>query len=737
MIIMENKKINKKHLFVYIFLFVSIIFVTLSTTYAWYDDETATYKNEIETTASASNEGIDLTSTSISVSDLVPASEEEVKTSSFTLDDTQCKNENGDSICFLYEFTVTNNNIKYQNILYYLTPIENTFTNLKFKIYNSPKNELSETSKINMLATPLTRNDLNQIELTGMTRKISANVSMTYTIVFWIEKQAEDQTIADAAKSFKAELAVDLIATGYGYVDADAPVVSNVTLVEDTRTYGDGNLGNYTVSWEAADAKSEITKYLVNIYNSSGELQFTDEITDAATYSKTYNGLTGTTPLSSGDYYATVYAEDSVGNSGVSECSVEGSIYCGKSATTNIKYKLLYKSSTSYSTFSMSTAADSIVYGGSATFTVNKGSASGYTYTFGSWSATYSDGTSIKSGSSTGTQTISNLTNDFKISVTSTRKENTSSCLAEGTRILLANGKYKNIEDITYDDLLVVIDYQNGGITYQYPNWIEKRLLSDSYIKITFSDDTTIDVVGDHAFFSYDASEFVVVSDKEKFNIGTRVAKLKDNKIEEVQVKNIEYIEEEVYYHNVISTRYYNIIANDLVTTDNVLFITNLYGFNKDITWKNPVTTDFYTREELNILPNYLFRGLRAREGKYLNNFGINYDMFIYYLQTNQLLETIWDEPKLNNNGKRQWMVTTSDDIVNEENKSSYIMEEGDYYILKEPIRKDNKRFIGWYHTGENTIHQPGEKIEVLYGTHFIAKWEEPFNYKYNNNLIK
>ena len=727
---MENKKINKKHLFVYIFLFVSIIFVTLSTTYAWYDDETATYKNEIETTASASNEGIDLTSTSISVSDLVPASEEEVKTSSFTLDDTQCKNENGDSICFLYEFTVTNNNIKYQNILYYLTPIENTFTNLKFKIYNSPKNELSETSKINMLATPLERNNLTEKELTGMTRKISANVSMTYTIVFWIEKQAEDQTIADAANSFKAELAVDLIATGYGYMDADAPVVSNVTLAEDTRTYGDGNLGNYTVAWEAADAKSEITKYVVSIYNSSGQLQFTDEITDATTYSKKYNGLTGINPLSAGNYYATVYAVDSIGNSGQAECSIEGSIYCGKSATTNIKYKLLYTKSTSYSTFSMTTAEDSIVYGGTATFTVNKGSASGYTYTFGSWSAVYSDGTSIKSGTSAGSQTISNLTGDFKVTVTSSRKS--SSCLAAGTKILLADGKYKNVEDIDYNDLMVVMDYQNGGITYQYPIWMEEVKTSPNYIKIKLSDGSEIDVVGNHAFFSFDDNLFITLYDTDKFHVGTTIAKYKNNKIEKVTVESIETIEEEIKYYLILSTRYYNIIANDLVTTDDKIEFVNLYGFNNDITWKEPQTTDLYSREELSYLPNYIYEGLRAEEAKYTNKFGVSDEIFRIYMEYTILKKGNWKEPELNENGKRQWMVTTSEDKVTQDNKKDFLMEEGDYYTLKDAKNIKGKKFIGWYHTGESTMHQPGEKVEVLYGTHFIAKYQDLFSNEIN-----
>ena len=156
--------------------------------------------------------------------------------------------------------------------------------------------------------------------------------------------------------------------------------------------------------------------------------------------------------------------------------------------------------------------------------------------------------------------------------------------------------------------------------------------------------------------------------------------------------------------------------------------MTNLYGFNNNLTWKNKRTKDVYTHDELSFVPKYLFEGLRVEEGKLFQKDGLSLELFSDYLLKNQLNKEIWNVPKLNENGKREWMVTTSEDVVTQENKSSYLMEEGDCYILKKPKNNTNKKFIGWLHTGENIMYQPGDKVEILYGTHFIAKYKEKRN---------
>ena len=70
-----------------------------------------------------------------------------------------------------------------------------------------------------------------------------------------------------------------------------------------------------------------------------------------------------------------------------------------------------------------------------------------------------------------------------------------------------ANGLTKNIEDVNYNDLLLVWNYETGSYTYEYPIWIEKENYSDNYFKISFEDGTNLKVVENHALFNADINE--------------------------------------------------------------------------------------------------------------------------------------------------------------------------------------------------------------------------------------
>ena len=74
-----------------------------------------------------------------------------------------------------------------------------------------------------------------------------------------------------------------------------------------------------------------------------------------------------------------------------------------------------------------------------------------------------------------GTLRIPNVTGDLNI----TGATGGNVCLIKGTKILLADGKYKNIEDIRYDDLLMVWNYETGKLTKEYPIWMEKENVSN------------------------------------------------------------------------------------------------------------------------------------------------------------------------------------------------------------------------------------------------------------------
>ena len=291
-------------------------------------------------------------------------------------------------------------------------------------------------------------------------------------------------------------------------------------------------------------------------------------------------------------------------------------------------------------------------------------------------------------------------------------------CLAEGTKIKIANGSTKNIEDITYDDLLLVWDYENGTYTYEYPIWIEKENYSSSYTHIEFSDGSYLNVVGNHALYDLDKNEFV---NMENIEVGSKIAKIIDNNINEVEIVSIEEVNKTTKYYHVVSTRYYNVIANDILTTDDMVILSNLYGFNNNISWENRdyQNIDLYKYEEFSdILPYYLFKGLRVEEANVLSQY-ISKNEFRMYLLENQLNPNMILLPKTNLFGKRVWMVTTSDDNLNLLNKNKYLMTEGSKYVVPNPSNKLN--FVSWYSTVDGKYYNPGDIIKINMGTHLVA----------------
>lgn len=190
--------------------------------------------------------------------------------------------------------------------------------------------------------------------------------------------------------------------------------------------------------------------------------------------------------LSEGKYYAKVYGVDEAGNIGASYCDAAtgDNGYCSVSNTESLEW--VYKV-----TYELSNLKHDNLTSDTDTATGNKS----YTTTLSTSSSSYSLPSSItvKMGgiiltsdtdytydSTTGTIYIKKITNDVTISAKASGGD---SCLIEGTQIALANGKTKNIEDVSYDDLLLVWNYETGSYTYEYPIWIEKGNVAYEYQK--------------------------------------------------------------------------------------------------------------------------------------------------------------------------------------------------------------------------------------------------------------
>lgn len=580
---------------------------------------------------------------------------------------------------------------------------------VNLEIINTYKRDINFTLKSsnnNFIIVDASGNDLGSLT-------ISANDTANYDIYI---KRIDSAIFYNDTDSTSVILSLD----GIGNIVAGKVTASvDVYIEPDTSipeigpiTFAINNtVGQADVSWSRLDSGgSSITGYTILLYDASDD-------TLVNTY-ETGNDLTSypITDISEGDYYVKVYGTDQALNSGASyvDSATTTSVYCRKSDTISLKWVFNITNNLSNLT---SNGASTANLGDTYTATL---SATGFyslpstiQVTMGGISLTVN--TDYTYSSTTGAVSIPNVNGDIVITATATGV-----CLVEGTKIMLADGSYKNIEDIGYDDLLLVWNYEEGRFVYEYPIWIEKEHTTNVYQLTTFSDGTILKTIGYHGIYNTDLKRFVSVDNLDEFNIGTNVAIVNDNMsgFSSVSVSNIEYVYEKVKYYHVVSTRYYNVIANNLLTTDGTVILSNLYGFDDNIKWTSLRDEVIGNKDNLydysefaDIMPYYMFAGLRAAEGKYLANMGyLSKDLFRFYLQTNQLNSDMLMNPITNDVGKRMWKVSTDN--------SSSLIEEGTDYKLDYPSG-DVSNFLYWYDMATGNKYDAFDTVKIWHGTHF------------------
>ena len=133
-------------------------------------------------------------------------------------------------------------------------------------------------------------------------------------------------------------------------------------------------------------------------------------------------------------------------------------------------------------------------------------------------------------------------------------------CLAEGTKILLANGSEKNIEDINYNDELLVWNFDEGRLDSAKPFWIKKKQTAPYFWNIKFDDGTSIRACGPkgHEFFSVDKQDFVYGDEL----VGQTVLR-HDGKIAKCVSSSL--VKEEVDMYNLMTDKHINCFANGVL----------------------------------------------------------------------------------------------------------------------------------------------------------------------------
>ena len=142
-------------------------------------------------------------------------------------------------------------------------------------------------------------------------------------------------------------------------------------------------------------------------------------------------------------------------------------------------------------------------------------------------------------------------------------------CFGAGTRILLADGTEKMIEDIGETDVLMTYDFLSGGFR---PSPLFYKVRHEygmkEIIELRLSDGETIDISGFHGFFDYDERKFFDISSENADSmVGRRILAYDHGRIgDPITIVGVSRRIEKGYVYSIASEKNLNVVANGMLT---------------------------------------------------------------------------------------------------------------------------------------------------------------------------
>lgn len=142
------------------------------------------------------------------------------------------------------------------------------------------------------------------------------------------------------------------------------------------------------------------------------------------------------------------------------------------------------------------------------------------------------------------------------------------SCFAEGTLITLADGSQKAIEDLTFEDEVIVWDFFKGEYTTSTPSLLIYDGTKDwNIITLNFSDGTDVRTIYEHGFFDVEENDYIYIN-AENANeyIGHKFLKTNGKKEDTIELVSYEITNEYTGCYTILTSQYNNCIANGILT---------------------------------------------------------------------------------------------------------------------------------------------------------------------------
>lgn len=200
------------------------------------------------------------------------------------------------------------------------------------------------------------------------------------------------------------------------------------------------------------------------------------------------------------------------------------------------------------------------------------------------------------------------------------------SCVVEGTLITLADGSKVPVEDLTGEEKLLVWNLETGSYDSAEIFCIDHRDLPEKeYVvnKITFSDDTFIEIVGEQGFFDMELAKYVYVNHQnyEQY-VGHSFVKYSDNgSFMTVKLENVEEYTMTTKIYSPVTYGHLVQYANDMLTMPGELsgyfnyfeVDTTTLSYDKEKMARDIELYGLVSYEEYAIIPEYTFNAFNTQ----------------------------------------------------------------------------------------------------------------------------
>ncbi len=180
-------------------------------------------------------------------------------------------------------------------------------------------------------------------------------------------------------------------------------------------------------------------------------------------------------------------------------------------------------------------------------------------------------------------------------------------CLIQGTQISLANGKTKSIENITYEDDLLVWNFDEGKFDTAKPVWIAKKFSMPKYNLVEFNNGSKLGTIAGntgHSIFNANENKFTHLNSEET-PVNTKTFSSDGVKL---KITNTETIHEEIEFFNILTNHHMNMFADGILTSST---LNNIYPIENMKFVKDEKSLN--SRESFDVTDE-IFYGLRLNE---------------------------------------------------------------------------------------------------------------------------